>query len=418
MRGVAMTEPTSSPLKTWPILPGFFSKQASVFGSVYGIPAQTVAFVMAGVLGGVMSGSRRVRFAGQTIPLGMHVALIGTACAESGRWLSEISAPLIDEVRRLQRGAPKAYELQKQSARFAQLLRESSPGTNAHDALVVACRHTAVQLEPFIFSYVGAAGNEPDGLRAQVLFPDLRRLIHTNDDAGLHALADTFFDGPGGVTSMVTALPPIMARKLATSPLLASATGWPLAFLPQDGADFTTVADEALTEARAKWVALVDLALRIRYAKPGLLNISAEALQLLNRLRQEADVDYRENGAEVFVRHAVSATVRLAGVVCLLTDPKHTVVEGAHMEAVLPLVRWSLAAKGTLFPGGAPKAVNVRRRMPAKASFEADVKRVEAKLAKFPELSDRAILRKLAPRPRGHWKAILTVVRARPAFTK
>lgn len=412
-----MSESTSSPLKTGCLIPEVFAQSASVFGATFGVPAESVAFVMGGVLGGLMSGSRRVCFAGQTIPLGLHVVLIGTACSESARWLSELSAPLVDEVRRLQRGAPKTAELQQQSARFAQLLRESSPGIDGYDQLVAACRYTAVQLEPFLFSKVGAAEEEKDGLRAQVLFPDLRRLIYTND-AALHALAKTFYDGPGGVTAMAAALPPKMARRLATSPLLASATGWPLGFLPQDGANFTPVTDEALTGARTKWVALVEQALRIRYQKPGLLNISAEALELVNRLRQEVEVDYRERGAEVFLRHAVSAAVRLAGVVCLLSDPKHTVLEGAHMEAVLPLVRWSLAAKGTLFPGGAPKAVNARRRMPAKASFDADVKRVEAKLAKFPELSDRAIMRKLAPRPRGHWKAILTNVRAHSLATK
>lgn len=410
-----MIAPNDSPLKTGSPIPQLFLFPASTIGRCYGIPAETVAVVIGGVLGGILAGSLSVSFAGNSLPLGLHIALETSASPEATRWTEEISAPLIDEVMRLQRAAKDTSELEEKHSRFLGLFAEQAPGTKEYAQLESVCRNYAVLMEPFMFSFAGARLGENDGLGAQVLFPDLEQMLNRNDAPGLTQLAATFYGGSAGATAVVSVLNPATIRKLATSPLVISSPGWPMAFLPQSGADFDAVPEKDLQEARRQWRALVARALEIRYGPLSQITLSVGAMTAVNEMRRQVEIEFHHHGAEAYCRHATSMLLRLAGVHAALARNECGTVESVDVEAVLPLVRWSLALRDTVSGLQTLGPRKVRRSMPARATLASDLDQARKKLREFPALTDRGIMRKLARRPRGHWKSILVMLRAQSA---
>ena len=358
---------------------------------------------MYSVLGALMSGSRRLFFAGESHPLCLHVALIASASAESGRWLDKIKAPLYAEVDRLNQTARGNTDLPAVLARHVEHLQTLQRGTADYESTVKAARDMAALCDPHI---IAKSDGERDGLHAQVLVADLEAMVLGNDVVGAAKLAATFFCDSGSAATLLTTISPAVARRLAQAPIVTASPGWPLLILPSS-APFEAATALEINQAREEWDTLVKRALLLRYQLPEVIDMGAAALGAINVFRDRLEKEYKQHGAAITCRWAVAALARLAAVDHLL-NPE----EGDFsVRAVQPLVEWALKAQDSLFPGSAAKPRAARRMMPKRATIADDIARGRRLLEERPTLTDRQAIQILGKRPRGHWKMILEAAR-------
>jgi hypothetical protein len=389
-----------------------WAKAAEIIARNYGVPACTVSMTMGVVLAGLVSGAVRLRFVGRAMPLVMHLGLAGSAVAESTGWLAEIAAPLVREVKRLQNKAAERSNLPEKLSRHRELLDQQAPGTAEHRATLLACRSMVSLCQPYVFSRDLPFNRERDGLQAPVLFPDLQRMIDAGDIPRLQGLAKSFYAEKGEVVTFVAPINPDTLQKMARAPLLSEATNWPVILLPQYGGDFASVRPVDLDDARESWEELVSRALHIRYDLPRLLELAPKTLVEINRFRRDVEESYRERGVMVMHSWPLPAQIRLSATLHLLhASSEDDEVDVKSVLAAAPLIEDARKAQQAFFEQRERRPKATRRKVPKSTTFEKDAESAKAKLMENPEISDREFIRRMGPRPPGHWKAVLRFVR-------